>query len=314
MKVIDQTPFIKENGEIGLMDRGKALMKYGAGFFKEIEAQNSIIEVLEKALDKKYVLLRNITPPGLDTMIPFILVGPTGVFVMSVTALNGTFRARGDQWGTVSGNTFKPEKPNMLTRTDRMARAVQIFLKRQGYADMNGLEAILLCSDPTTHIDSMRPIIRVIMRDALERFAVSIAQARVVLSPESVFDITNRILHPPAPVQPKPVETEAEGATPAEAGQENAPAAVEQENRLSAVTSSGPEPEAAPAPTGASVLPDRDAQAEEVVPDSTAPVRRGIRVTKKQAILLIIMLVVWCLIVAVFVFLIAKDYLPILSK
>ena len=32
-----------------------------------------------------------------------------------------------------------------------------------------GVEAVLLCSNPSTHIDSQRPIVRVVMRDALER-------------------------------------------------------------------------------------------------------------------------------------------------
>jgi hypothetical protein len=294
MKIIDQTPFYKENGELSMVDRGKALMKFGAGWFKEIEGQNSIIAVLDKILDKKFVLLRNITPPGLDTMIPFILVGPTGAFVMSVTAQTGTFRARGDQWGTISGGNFKPEKINLLTRTDRMARAVQVFLKRQGYADISGVESILLCSDATTNIDSMRPIIRVIMRDALERFAVSITQGRVVFTPEIVFDIVNRIQHPPASSQPAPVEAEADGSTPG--GSEPADAHADQ-----------PASQAVPFSAEASVLPDQAG----TIPDSVPAVRPRRGVTKKQALFLVIMLVVWCLIVAVFLLLIRDNLLSL---
>ncbi len=137
MKIIDQTPFYNnETGEISFLDRGKAIMKFGTGWIKEVEAQKEVIAVLGKVLDKNYTLLRNVTPPGLEASFPFILVGPTGVFVMYVTPLTGMFRAKGDQWGTISGNTFKNEKPNLLTRTERMARAIQVFLQRQGYSEI----------------------------------------------------------------------------------------------------------------------------------------------------------------------------------
>jgi hypothetical protein len=211
VKIIDHTPFFNENGELSLVDRGRAVMKFGSGWLKEIEAQKIVINTLEKSLDKKYTLLRNVTPSGLGTAIPLILIGPTGVYVMTVTPLTGTISARGDQWGTISGDVFHAENPNLLTRTQQMAKVVQVFLQRQGYADLLTVEPILLCSDPATHVDTVRPIIRVIMRDSLERFAVSISQARVILSPESVFDIGNRILNPPAspPGQPS-VSPEAE--------------------------------------------------------------------------------------------------------
>jgi Nuclease-related domain len=215
MKIIDQTPFFNnETGTIGLVDRGKAMMKYGSAWLAEVEAQKKIIPALDSLLDKSYVLLRNITPPGLEASIPFILVGPTGIYVIYVTHLTGMYRAKGDQWGTISGSSFKPLKPNLLTRTERMARAVQVFLQRNKYADLTMVEAVLLCADPGVHVDSLRPIVRVVMRDALERFAVSIAQAHVSLSPEAVHDIANRLA---TPSKPASAQRPGEAALPAAA-------------------------------------------------------------------------------------------------
>ena len=241
MKIVDQTPFFKENGDLSLMDRGKAVMQFGSGWFKEIEAQKSIIASLERTLDSKFTLLRNVTPPGLGIMIPLILIGPTGVFVLGVNHLPGLFSARGDQWGAISDGGVKLEKVNLLTRLEKMARTVQLYLQRQGYSDMNGVEAVLLCSDPSTNVDSVRPIIRVVMRDALERFAVSVAQGRVILSPESVFDITNRLLKPPAP--PKTEAVAAVAALPEEPAHAD-PASV----RPDPQTEPPPEPVAPPEP------------------------------------------------------------------
>ena len=100
MKIIDQTPFYNEKGEISFVDRTKAMLQYGAGWIREMEAQKAVVSVLEKNLDKKYTLLRNVTPPGMNASIPLILVGPTGVYVMCVASVKGMFSARGDQWGS----------------------------------------------------------------------------------------------------------------------------------------------------------------------------------------------------------------------
>jgi hypothetical protein len=88
MKIIDHTPFFNnDTGEISFLDRAKAMMKYGSSWIKEVEAQKQIITVLGKVLDRNYTLLCNVKPPGLEASFPFILVGPTGVFVMYVTPL-----------------------------------------------------------------------------------------------------------------------------------------------------------------------------------------------------------------------------------
>jgi hypothetical protein len=293
MKIIDHTPFFnKETGEISILDRGKAMMKYGANWINEVEAQKQVIPVLGKVLDRNYTLLRNITPPGLEASFPFILVGPTGVFVMYVTPLTGMFRAKGDLWGTISGNAFKNEKPNLLTRTERMARAIQVFLQRQGYLEITSVDAILLCSDLSVNVDIIRPIIRVVMRDALERFAISITQARVVLSPESVQDVIGRILNPPKPTPPQPAEAIAE------AGSEALPSARAEDPYV---------------PTFA--LPESQAPALSNEPDSLSiagtethsrvPRHKGLN--KKQWAFLIVMFVIWCLLITVFLFLVLKD-------
>jgi hypothetical protein len=70
-------------------------------------------------------------------------------------------------------------------------------------------EPILLTTSPGAHVDTVRPLVRVVMSDALERFAVSINQARALLSPEDAQLIIDRLLTPkvikkeaPAPVVP----------------------------------------------------------------------------------------------------------------
>lgn len=215
MKLIDHTPFFKD-GQISATDRLKAMWKYGASWLKEVEAQQVAIEALEKGLGRGYTLLRNATLPGLDVEIPLILIGPTGIYVLYVTALRGTYRARGEEWGSIEGESFRPARVNLLRRVARLGRALQVYLQKQGFTDLPPVEAVLLCADPGLLVESARPIVRVVQRDALERFAISISQGRVVLGADRIQQIVNRILNPlPPPAQRPPVRASPPAAVPA---------------------------------------------------------------------------------------------------
>lgn len=203
MKLIDRTPFFKD-GQISMTDRLKAIWKYGASWLKEVEAQPIVIAILEKGLARGYTLLRNVTLPGLEIEIPLILVGPTGIYVLYVTPLRGTYRARGEEWGLLEGENFRPARINLLRRTARLGRAVQVYLQKQGFGDLPPVEAVLLGADPGLIVESVRPIVRVVQRDALERFAASISQARVVLGVDRIQQIVNRILNPLPPAARQP--------------------------------------------------------------------------------------------------------------
>jgi hypothetical protein len=58
------------------------------------------------------------------------------------------------------------------------------------------VEPVLVASNPAVHIDSLRPIVRVVMSDAIKQFAVSLLQARVVLKSELVYDLVDHITNP----------------------------------------------------------------------------------------------------------------------
>lgn len=312
MKIIDHTPYFNtETGEITFTDRVRAMIKFGSSWIKEVEAQNQIIPVLGKVLDRNYTLLRNATPPGLDASLPFILVGPTGIFVMYVTPITGMFRAKGDQWGTISGNAFKNEKPNLLTRTEHMARAIQLFLQRQGYL-LTSVEAILLCSDLSVHVDSIRPIIRVVMRDAFERFAISITQARAVLSPEAVQDVIGRILNPPIPA---PSESPSPEPKPAVQEDTSAPETDPSFARAFAFPET-PAPIIAPDPSPVADTSDlslapmwsSDLTPLPAVGDIEGSLTsKGARLNRNQWVLLIAMFVIWAILVGVFLFVVVRD-------
>jgi hypothetical protein len=286
MKLIDKTPFYDEKGQISPMDRAKAILKFGKTWLDDVEAQKAVLPIFEKNLDRNYTLLRNVEIAELGISIPFILIGPVGVLVIYVTSINGVFRAKGDQWGTVVGNTFKPIKPNLLTRTEQMGRALQVYLQRNGYTELSSVEAILLCADPAVHVDSQRPVVRIVMRDALERFVLSIPQARTVLGSETAQSIIDLILNPPSPKE----EVETSPEEPAQESEEESKPPETPRNVSAPVQSKTPT-------VPPSKLPPRPAQ------------RRRSRLSTAQWVFLGAMFILWCLIMAVFLFFIVQDLL-----
>jgi len=207
MKIVDKTPFLSPKGEIGLLDRLKGTLQYGLNWYSELEAQKAVIARLEKHFDKQFALIRNHALGKSGITVPMILIGPPGVYVLSVTHLRGMYRAKGDTWGLMEGNRFQPARINLLTRTARLGRALQVFLQRQGYEGFGDIEPVLLAADPGMHVESVRPLVRVVMSDALERFAVSLLQARPLLRPEVVYEIAEHILNP-RPPRPAPSAVE----------------------------------------------------------------------------------------------------------
>lgn len=217
MKIIDKTPYISQDGSISIPDRIQATLKYGLPWYDRIQAQAKIIPVLEKHLGRNFVLLRNATLGGTDVELPLILIGPPGIFLINVITEKGVFRAKDDEWGKISGSQFVPAKVNQVVRTSRMGQVLQVFLERAGLKGLK-VESILLSADPGTHVESVRPIVRVVMSDALDRLAASIAQARDSLGPEASAMIAQVILtgktlrqaadaSPEPEVQPEPEPT-----------------------------------------------------------------------------------------------------------
>lgn len=324
MKVIDHTPFFNADGKISMVDQARATMKFGAAWLQETRAQVNVMAALDRNLDKKYTLLRNVTLQGLEISIPFILVGPTGIYAMYVTALHGMFRAKGDAWGTLAGNNFKPANPNLMTRTARMAKAVQVYLERQGYTGLGMVESAVLCADPGMHVDSVRPMVRVVQSDALERFGASIAQGRALLSMEVVTEVISRIMNPRkakaeeeaaaagAPAGEVPVE-EADPYVPAFALPEE-PGTAGSSTAQPAGLDFAFHEETAPldetpfgTPEQERVRQEQKRQAAQTAGQARPRQRKKSAFSTRQWVLLILVAVVECALLGIFLFLVSQN-------
>jgi hypothetical protein len=217
MKIIDKTPFQNEQGQYELMGRIQSMLRFGFNWSRELQTQKTVIDQLDRSLEKGFVLIRNFTLPEIDAVIPLILIGPGGIYVIQVTNVKGQFEAKGDQWNTVSYGRGLPARDNLLVSVARYAQALQVYLTRQKIQTPAPIEPVLIAANPGAHIDSMRPIVRVVMSDAIKQFAGTLAQARSIWRLESVHDIAERIINPAPPITaevPTPQQAPAPAQTP----------------------------------------------------------------------------------------------------
>lgn len=195
MKLIDHTPYITESGEISFSNQILASLKFGSAWYPEIKSQRIVIDIFNHDLDKGYTLLRNIELPGTQATIPMILVGPAGVSVIVVTNLRGTYQAKGENWEVIESGKSKSARTNLLMLTSTMARAVQHYLNKQNIQFAN-VDGVLICSDTGMHVESSRPIVRVIMRDAIEHYVVTLNHSTRSLDAITAQNIVDCLIDP----------------------------------------------------------------------------------------------------------------------
>src|SRR5215211_851052 len=196
MKIIDKTPFVNENGELGVQQRVQGMLKFGFNWPTELEAQKAIVTFLDRQLEKGYTLIRNLTLGASGITVPMILLGQAGIYVIHVTYLRGRYEARGNAWNEESGTGYKPAATNLIQQTARMAAAVKAFIERQGVKLPVPIEPVLIAANPGLHVESVKPIIKVLMIDGIKSFVNGLSTVGRVLSAEAVHEFTERLVNP----------------------------------------------------------------------------------------------------------------------
>ncbi len=214
MKIIDRTPLVNENGELGIPQRLQGMLNFGFNWPTELQAQKAIVTFFERQLEKGYTLIRNISLGASGITVPMILLGPTGIYVIHVTYLRGRYEARGNAWNEESGTGFRPASDNLIQQTARMAAAVKAFIERQGVRLPVPIEPVLIAANPGLHVESAKPAVRVLMIDGIKSFVTGLLTTERVLSAEAVHEFAERI------VNPRPVRKDARDTMPRSAWEE----------------------------------------------------------------------------------------------
>jgi hypothetical protein len=205
MRVLDNSTQDRAGKKPDVINRARSRLSQSWSQ-KEAHAQEVVINALQKVLDNKFVMLREVTLEGPDIPVPLILVGPSGVHVIYASILKGVFRAKEDVWEELDDRTqkFSIARPNLLTRTLLMARAVNTYLAEHGNK-LPEVEPVLFFSDPGINVEMTRPVVRIVQMDALDRFIAGLLQSQTNLEPEAVQMIANALAGDQVDLGQKPI-------------------------------------------------------------------------------------------------------------
>lgn len=191
MRVIDAAHVEKEEADFLRQMRSAVEPLLGQA---DEKARREFVASLDRLLDNRFYLLKDVSLDGLETAVPFVLVGPAGVHVIYQSNARGVFRAREDAWEELRGGrgSYEAARPNLMIQTRLMARALEAHLTSRGFSGVQ-VKPVVFLSNPGVHVETVRPVVRVVPPDALERFAMSLMQNEPDLDLENAQKVVNLI-------------------------------------------------------------------------------------------------------------------------
>lgn len=200
MKIIDYASTPGQSGKVNNFISGiqKTLNEALSGP-TDAKAEEFVVERFRKSLTNKFFLLRNVTLEGVAAPIPMILVSPAGVYVIAATPVKGVFRVKDDTWAEMKGKDreFQPVRPNLIQRSLQMVQSVENFFTEKGVQSV-GIQAVLMFTSPGTHVEKVRPAVRVLLIDGIEPFISGLLTMPHVLTSEDVLELVGFFRRPEA--------------------------------------------------------------------------------------------------------------------
>ncbi len=175
LNVINYTPLVEADGTVSAVNRILGTVRFGQSWYKEIQAQETVISLLRKLLSDRFTLVRNFTLPDEEIPIPILLISGSGIWMLAVTDTPGIFKTNGKELLEMDSKTheFAPAKNNLVMRTLLLSRAFEDFLLKNNVT-IPPVEPVLIFTNPGVDVTTGDASIRVLLIDALNRFVTSL--------------------------------------------------------------------------------------------------------------------------------------------
>lgn len=196
MKLIGKSPISEKNRLPKPLADFMQKLRHGSISLENMQSQENVIALLGRELNNNFIMLQNISLEGLRTVIPLVLIGPPGIMVIYPSGSRGVYRAREDLLEKLDerSDNFKPTSPNLVSHARLMARAVEIFLKKNNQEQE--VKPVLIFTDPGVHLEMKHPNIRIVLMDAIKPFASRMLQSSAVLDQRKIQIMVNLLKEP----------------------------------------------------------------------------------------------------------------------
>jgi hypothetical protein len=107
------------------------------------------------------------------------------------------------KYGGGRSRRFAPVRPNLQSHVLAMAQEVHDYLREKGYA-LPEVEAILLFTNPKTHVDTADPKARIVQADAIDHFAANVNRFQAIMNQDDILELAEALTKPTRP-KPEPI-------------------------------------------------------------------------------------------------------------
>jgi hypothetical protein len=154
-----------------------------------------LVQAMKPVLDNRFIMLCEVGLEDQAIIFPAILIGPTGIWLISPTEAKGMYKISDFTWEILDQNSgnYKPDKQNPMRNLIDNARILADHLGSLGI-DIPPIEPVVYFSSPGAHADTHRPAVRIVFADGLTKFITSILKSKVVLDWESIQLIRDDLL------------------------------------------------------------------------------------------------------------------------
>jgi hypothetical protein len=168
--------------------------QFKSGDKPDEHAEEAIIARLTRALDNRFVLLRNLPFEGTAARFPPILIGPLGILLLNLSPVSGVFRAKEDMWWEMSKTSpqFNSAHPNLIKQSQEYAQKLAILLEKRGKSHPE-IVPVLVFTNPGVHIESGNPAIRIVLMDGMDNLISNILNSDEVLTATEISNLADSL-------------------------------------------------------------------------------------------------------------------------
>lgn len=194
LKILDYSPLVDENGNLSFANRILGTLRFGTDWYTEMQTQKLVISRMEKLLTDRFTLIRNFVLPDEEAPIPLLLVSIVGIWVIVVTSAGGIFQVSDKELLELEPNSdkFIPANPNLALRVHLLVRAFEHFLTSHNLP-VPPIEPVLIFTNPGVDVSNRATTIRVVLVDALSRFATGLLSNPIQIESAQIKNILELI-------------------------------------------------------------------------------------------------------------------------
>lgn len=155
-------------------------------------AEDAIIARVMRGLDNRFVLVRNLPLEGMDGTYPPILIGPTGMVLLNISAAQGYFRAKEEAWWEMSKTThrYNPGRPNLIKQSQELALNLASLLDKHQKSHPE-IIPVLLFANAGVQVETSNPAVRIVLMDGVENLISAVAASEEILSINAIDNLAD---------------------------------------------------------------------------------------------------------------------------